>query len=464
MRRIKKYRHLITLNLIDKIKEFEANPPQITGFSISRLQYLIHLIISHKQDKHPIAYSLLNMGYMLNVVPRAGEYLNFLKEKGIIEWINHRAGRNSRLYRLVYEGKVEFRAITDKRLIYRIERNRRVIKKRNSKKYPVLNGYINQVQIDYEAAIKTIESTYLKNIEKAYAKAEGRRTFSLAEIDRIQSGEIYIKCNKTNGRLDSNYTRLPSELIQHLTIKGKPMVEIDIKNSQPFFAACVFNPTPEIKNLINRFFGHYFTIYIKSLQLAECEDFKLYASLVTNGNFYPFFMEKFKENGIEVRDRDELKKQLFIVFFGKNNACKYNPAARLFKFLFPNVQKLFDVIKKDNYNQLAILLQRIESYTILERVAKNIIEDLPGLPFLTRHDSILPSGIFVATDVDKVKEIMLSTIKEVTGLKPDVRIKCDTEKYLKELTKRPNHNYQIINSNLSLFNTSLPLCIPNLRN
>ena len=453
MRKTKRYNQFIDLNLVEKVKGFEANPPQITGFSISRLKYLLSLIISHKQDNHEGALSLLNMQYMLNVVPNANEYLDFLREQGIIEWVNYFAGRNSRMYRLKNEGKIEFKAITDKQLIYRIEINRIKRKKQNSKKYPELNKFINSVEINYDAALKTIESTYLKNIEEANAKAEGRRTFSLAEVEKIQSGEIFIKCNKTNGRLDSNFTRLPSELLQHLSINGNPLVEIDIKNSQPFFAACLLNPTPEIEKLMMRYLGKNITMLAKSLQLANNEDVKLYTSLVTTGNFYePFLMEKFKENGINVKNRDELKKHLFIVFFGKLNAYKYNPAARLFKSLFPNVQKLFDAIKKDEYNQLAIILQRIESYSLLDRVAQKILADLPGLPFLTRHDSILPSGIFVTSDTaEKVKSILLETIKEVTGLMPMARIKNNTEI---KLPKNPQPIFMnIIQHNLSIIST-----------
>lgn len=433
-----RYNQIIAINLIPKMKEFEQNPPQISGFSISRMQYLISLIISHKQDNHPGAYSLLNMQYMLNVIPGADEYLNFLKDQKIIEWKNYCAGRNSRMYRLINEGKTEYRAISDNKLIFRIEQNRRKIRMQNSKKYPALNEYIHKIEIDYEAALKTVELKYIQNIDEGNPKAEGRRTFSLCEIDKIQSSEIFIKVNKTNGRLDSNYTRLPSELLQHLTINGNPLLELDICGSQPFFAATLLNPTPEISNLMNKILGHSFTILAKSLQISECEDVNLYSLLVTSGKFYdPFLIDKFKENGIYCKNREELKKQLFVVFFGKNNADKYNPAAKLFRSIFPNVQILFDAIKKDEHNKLAILLQKIESYTILERVSKNILSELPGLPFITRHDSLLPSGILAYSEADKVKEIMLKTISEITGLTPTVRIKTNTEKSVEKLKIRP---------------------------
>lgn len=423
MQKNKQYRILIASNLIERMKQIEQHPPQIPGFTMSRLLYLIHLILSHKQDNHPGAYSLLNSEYLRNIIPHAGQYLQFLKADNIIEWINYSAGRNSRMYRLKKEGGTEYRVLTDKKLIYRIEKNRRNISKRNSKKYPVLNSYIHRVEIDQEKAIKTVESEYKKRSLIDLVKAEGRRTFSLAEIEKISSKEIYIKCNKTNGRLDSNFTRLPGELIPHLTINGKHLIELDIRNSQPFFVAPLFNPKPEIKKIITGFLGQSFTMLSESLQLTKYDDVKLYTSLVTSGEFYQYMMNKFNESGIPYIDREDLKEQIFIIYFGRNGSIRYSKAARLFLTLFPHVWDLFTIIKKTDYNKLSILLQRIESYVILQRVAPRIVQDLQDLPFLTRHDSLLPSVILVNKDADKVKQIMSEVLKEVTGLSPIIRIK-----------------------------------------
>lgn len=447
----KRYRLVIAVNLIPKMRELENNPLPITGFTVSRMLYLISLIISHKQDNHPGAYSLLNMFYMSNVVPGAGQYLKYLKKENIIEWVNHSAGRNSRMYRLINEGRTEYRTLTDKKLINRIEKARRDIKKQNSKKYPTLNGYIHKIKINASAALKTVERVYIENLKADPLKAEGRRTFSLCEIEKIESGEIYIRCNSTNGRLDSNFTRLPSELLQHLTINGNPLIELDICNSQPFFAAALLSPTPEIERIISRVLGHSYTMLVRSLQIAECKDVKLYTSLVLSCSFYdPFLMEKFREYGIPFIDRDDLKEQLFIIFFGKCSAERYSPQVKLFKAVFPNVYRMFCTIKSGGQNKLAILLQRIESYTILERVSKKILAELPGVPFITRHDSLLPSVIMIAEQEARVGDIMEETIKEVTGLTPKIRIKGATPLF---------SYYKVINS-LILFSLSSMLVIP----
>jgi hypothetical protein len=148
MKRVRKgqYNQLIAVGLIDWINAVENDPPPISGFRKSRLQYLIHLIISHRQKKHKGSWSVLNMEYMNNIIPQASHYLTFMRDSGVVEWMNCSAGRFSRKYRLVHQGKTEFRTITDQQIINRIEENRKLFQKRIAKNYPHLNRWINRVQ------------------------------------------------------------------------------------------------------------------------------------------------------------------------------------------------------------------------------------------------------------------------------------------------------------------------------
>jgi len=424
MKRERKYNQIIVVHLIEQFRQYEQNPPPIPGFSRSRLEYIIHLIVSHKKKKHRGSWAVLYMPYMLNIIPRADKYLEFLKKEGIIEWQNYSAGRNSRLYRLVIEGRTEIYPITDKKIIKRLEDNTKNRTSHNSRKYPYLNRWIYQIEIDKNGALDTIEKEYQRDVKVDKIRAEYRRTYSLGALLKLESGEIYIKVSPTNNRLDSNVTNLPKELLKHVTINGCHLREMDISNSQPFFSACLFSPTPEIEAVITGYLGKSYTMLAKTLQVNDKEDVKRYCELVTSGKFYEYMMGKFKEHNIPFKDRKDVKEQLFIIFFGKNSQTRYNPAVRLFKSEFPNVFKLFAYIKSKNHNRLAILLQRIEAYVILERVAEKITERLPNQPFLTKHDSILPFKLSILTpNTEAIRQIMVETIKEVTGVSPQGRIK-----------------------------------------
>jgi len=412
---------LIATSLKDTIKEFEQHPPPIAGFKIFRLQYIIHLILSHRQKKRPGSYSLLNMQYMSNVVPQANQYLNLLHKQRIIQWKNYSAGRNSRLYRLRKVNPTEFRTITDQALIRRIENSR--LSKHNSCKYKHLNRSIKKIEIDVKGALRTIRRHYNSDVFDNNPEAESRRTYSQAAVARIAAQDFYISVNTTNYRLDSNLTNLPSELIKHITIDGYRLIEMDISNSQPFFVAALFDPTPGIQSVTTRYLGKKFATSIISLQLLQYEGVKLYKHLVTSGTFYKYMAEKFKENNISFRDKKDLKQQIFGVFFGCKYAHKYRPAAKVFKQCFPNIHKLFTMIKKDEHNRLAILLQRIESYVMLDRVVKNIHDKLPALDILTKHDSILPVHLYVNRECERARRIMIRTIHRITGMYPQGRIR-----------------------------------------
>jgi len=420
-----KYHLLIPVGLLSLLEQFEKNPPNISGFAISRMDYLISTILTHKEKELEYSYSILTMEFLKNIVPRADEYLNLLKEINAIECINYSAGRNSRLYRFTqqYHGPAVWRTLNDQNLIRRIQENSKKLKFRNSKKYPQLNKYVHMVKIDAKGALRTIEESYQSRINNPDSeirqKAEGRRIYSRGEVNKILQGQIYIKVSETNGRYDTNYTRLPSELVKHLTINGIHLQELDIVNSQPFFAAGLFDPTSEIQGIM----GKTLFMYTKRLHLSDEQDVKLYVSLVKEGKFYDFMMEKFKVEKIAFTDRQDFKEQLFIVFFGKNNAFRYSPAVRLFISIFPNVWSLFEEVKKKEYNKLAILLQRTESFTMLDCVAQKIIREFPEVPFLTKHDSILLPGNLTKEKSESIENLLIETIEKIIGHRPQLKRK-----------------------------------------
>ena len=443
----------IPKTMLPILREIKRNPPSIPGFSMDRLYYLIYLIISHRQETHPGSYSVLKMEFMEAVVTKAHLYLRLLKAEGIIEWKAYLAGRNSRLYRLTskYEGTTVYRTLPDKRLAHKVEIQNQKFTKANSRAYPELNKWVYKVRISEAAARDAVEREYLKNLKKGKLNADRIRTFGHDEIDKILRREIYIRVNKTNGRYDTNFTRLPGYLVPYLSIKGQPLIEIDIANSQPFFAACLFNPTPEVQAIINKF-----SLCQKcSLKHTDKQDIKEYTKLVTSGSFYNYMMQQFDQAGIKYIDRKDFKEKLFLVFFGRVDTRYTSRAVKLFRSLFPTVQSLFDEVKSDQHNTLAILLQTIESNVILRKVAQAIKVKFPELPFITKHDSLLPApkvtGLIVpGSSVEAVRRLIEDEIENATGLRPFVRIKTSNiEEKKKEL--KPATQFHIAIGAMALF-------------
>ena len=125
--------------------------------------------------------------------------------------------------------------------------------------------------------------------------------------------------------------------------------------------------------------------YCRSVDVYE------FSKLVNSGLFYEHIRDYFSANGMKYADnpkeaRDKAKLQTLIILYDDENKAYNRLSASpfaLFGKLFPSVLEVFSFIKSKNYPDLAILLQRIESYCVLEFVCKRISKERPDLPIFT---------------------------------------------------------------------------------
>jgi hypothetical protein len=120
--------------------------------------------------------------------------------------------------------------------------------------------------------------------------------------------------------------------------------------------------------------------------------------------------------GIPFTDRKEVKVGMFEVLFTKN---RYRSnAKKLFNNLFPSVNKLFQIIKKDDHTLLPRLLQNIESFIVLQVITKRIARKYSTIPLFTIHDSIATT----AEHGNKVAEIMDKELTTIIGIAPKLKM------------------------------------------
>lgn len=147
---------------------------------------------------------------------------------------------------------------------------------------------------------------------------------------------------------------------------------------------------------------------------------KSYISLVSNGKFYEYFQEQVR-NKLKMKyvTRKEIKEAVFTVFFTDNRFIGQREAEpkKLFRDLFPDVYEVFRLIKKNNKNRLAIILQRIESYLFLDVICKKISKENPNIPLFTIHDSIATTEEYV----DIVDETTYNTLTDYVGYPPKLK-------------------------------------------
>jgi len=282
---------------------------------------------------------------------------------------------------------------------------------------------------------------WIDNIEDEVKKKSYFMSLELLRDKRTR----YFKRNKTNNRLDTNLTNLKKDLRKFII---GDYVNIDLKNSQPFFLFCLLDffgqtslnnnnasisinnnlnyPTiplcSEIKfsNLCKTFGAVSVKKILKNAEIhkeAFFTNLSMYREWVVNGKFYDNFMVFYSGK----YTRAEIKAMMFAIMFSENQYSNNKKVPyKLEKAVFSNVfQKIYEVItelKNKNYKSLAICLQKIESEIFIDVISKRLVE--VGIIPLTIHDSV----IVKSNDTIKVLEIMKNVFQEIFNQIPQFEV------------------------------------------
>lgn len=393
------------------LPHFEKSSIDIPGYRYSYLLEILTLLsfsVRKSEGEAP-----LKMTYLMKLIPQANQYINLLIDCGIIQRKGgYTVGIKSYSYRYTpdYDSRYHTLAVTDPRLIRRLKYHH--LKRNQSKKYPDQNKFIRELTIEL-GAFKYISSQGYDMDKYNYA---------VGSVARIMNGDIFYSVDTTSGRYHSNLTNLPSELRQYVRIAGERVTNVDIKNSQPYLSTLLLTDPGKVARHAK---DKKFSVFLESLQGIEALDVTLYVSLVNSGRFYEYIRDEFKKYGLTYTSRDEVKRQVFIILFSRNTI--YNKAKEIFSVLFPNVYERFCQVKGynrgnkfENYKRFSILLQRVESYLVLDNILKRIYREYPGNIAVSIHDSVV-TGI-LTNSVDSVKKIMEDELTKYVGISPILKI------------------------------------------
>jgi len=230
-----------------------------------------------------------------------------------------------------------------------------------------------------------------KDVKKELDNIMHRFMVYTTRVNAINDGYLFFKRNNTNGRLDTNLTSLPSFLRPFL-ISEEQLVNIDIKNSQPYFLYTILKSN-------------------KTIDEVELNDFK---EKVIDGTLYDELAKNFTKITGYHRTREQMKKMVFKILFSK--VTSYESLKNFFRRNFPTIMNFIDETNREKNNTLAIQLQSKESFTILD-VIMPLLEKEGIRPF-TIHDSF----VCKESQVFKIKEILESTLKNMFGTPPSLHI------------------------------------------
>jgi hypothetical protein len=247
-----------------------------------------------------------------------------------------------------------------------------------------------------------------------------------------------------SGRFHSSLTNLKKEFKKYFKYEGKELYQIDVVNCQPYLLQMILDlefwesKLKELKyvkkiidqSTINKVKDVINSIYImfpESELSPIITEVDSYIKSVNEGTFYEDFIKLIKKPGF---NRSKAKTAIYQTLFSHNKFYHQNeftdsktgityPGAepkRCFYKEYPTISKIITIIKSGkNKANLALLLQNIESYIIIEKCCYRISKEKPECLIFTIHDSISTTAEYL----DYVRKVMEEEFEKFVGVPPE---------------------------------------------
>ena len=445
----------------------EQHPPNFKKkVKIDVFYHIIDLITArtYKSTSEQFnGYVNIHSDYFLNIHHDYKEYIEYLKIHGIIDTDYYIPEEKSYGY-CINLGSIDFDCpfqeipIKDNVIRSKVESDQfyKELFSPGATNYTYLNKWFNpSLKIDAKRARKILKKMYAAVEEnkdqykpKELIKAKNKLLKNLQVVEELEAQHFYCDLDNNIGRFHSNLTNLKKELRSCITYNGQKLVNIDVRNSQPFLSTCLLEAKfwsyghhelniykiPSAMNIIAGYVVSKQDIKIHGIQAYQhmeelMDSIKQYTMSVT------FLLKSLNKDRIEyiifakssifykkvhrkIYPRQPFNKgkvkSSFFQYIYSSNKQNYWEEKRLISAAFPSVTRVFEFLKKGDYVLLSHIMQRLESILIIEVVAKRIAAEKPNLPFFTVHDSIAT----IPEEVDYVRRVIKKEFNKYLGIMP----------------------------------------------
>lgn len=328
----------------------------------------------------------------------------------------------------------------------------------------------DNLEIEILPEIHTFKQLYQERLQYHLCENWNRkkiRYLILAKMGQMEQNVVNIferrfnpKLNLQNLRFHSLFTNVIKELRAFIRINGNELIEFDLKSSNLYVLATLmnfefFNETKGKYNL-NTIFKklHKKIENIKESKnqkpttegrqgarerkvpylcptFFERKDVQLFKQLSYEDGFYEQLIEiarldhpdlilKYPKLG----DRDAVKKMVLSFLTDTEKKHRKNMVIiKLMDRIFPSICEFVNsnLVFRNFKSPMPYLLQRAESFLVLDLVAKELIKRFPDSKLITIHDCFLMEDI--GFDRDKVVSMIKQILFEFTGITPGVSVK-----------------------------------------
>jgi hypothetical protein len=311
--------------------------------------------------------------------------------------------------------------LSDKRLERRYLKNKKRTN-RVSRVHPKLFKWMDHLTLDHEGAQQDILEQFKNDKNRAMAmpseaeryvqsaKAKARYLNALGSIQRDLFDEHLFVVDSHGKRLHTNVTIMPNIVRKHLSYKGGKLISLDLKASQLQMSLVLFQPKfwewermnefslLSFRDLFPRLSSSRWSCFssnmlAKTSELSMNSDFQNYTKLILTDDIYTYLLNNSSAKGDPnfPKNRDEMKADVSKNLYSKNSYLNQYLAKskKAFYELFPSLKQMIYAINEAVGEKAAsMLLQRIESSFILDRLVFRISEERPDIPLWTVHDCI----------------------------------------------------------------------------
>lgn len=313
------------------IDKYLRDSPPVFHFKKEYFYFIIDLVgnrqLIHK-DKEFVSIDLQKLKCI--TCSNIDRYIKFLINGELLKRDTFSVGQKAYCYCLIdhlIQNTIPIEITPDTRLYKNIVKHQRDKRKHDNRLEPYLKQMkqlLLNIDMDYQSAKEWVNLQAEENKKHFYLKS-----IAMLEDKRFR----FFKRNKTNYRLDTNFTNLKSDLRQF--IRGD-FVSIDLKNSQPFILSQLLK-TANCFNNDDIPLCHYFNInnMVKWFGIQKIKTFSKvpqksafidngellkFESVCASGLFYDDFLRQLHT---PEHNRQSVKEMMFAILFSANIKSDY---------------------------------------------------------------------------------------------------------------------------------------------
>lgn len=243
-------------------------------------------------------------------------------------------------------------------------------------------------------------------------------------IDDIDNGYLQYYRSRKNLRYNSPITILNKVVRPFLLCNGRPLVSIDIKAAQPYILASILNDEfltsreegYNVRTIYPRVPGAILFPPFLVGKEAEIERFK---QSPFDQDFYSYVLRNELGREPAEEEREVLKKKTMQFLFFNKSAARDKGELLYFRRQFPRIDNIItQFLNIIGSKRFSYLLQRTESYLVLEKVCKEFHHRHPEAPIFTIHDSVMTTAEYS----DDLNQLMYDTLLSITGIVPGLKM------------------------------------------